>query len=146
MFSRVRYCEYSGKYYCSSCHENEMFFIPAHILQNWNLSRFAVSKFSYRLLEEIYSEPLFNIMTINPQLYQQAIELKKIKALRQQIFYMKDFVLTCNKHSIHFMDLAGDKPHLLLDRHVSNSNNNESNFMNINSIYIRHILLEILLM
>ena len=119
MFSKVRYCEFSGKYFCSSCHDNETFFIPAQILQHWNLSQYCVSKFCRRFLEEIYQEPLFDVSTINPQLYQQSSELKKIKALRQQIFYMKDFLLTCNKHSIHFMDLAGNRKHLLLDKHVS---------------------------
>jgi len=118
IFSKVRYCEYSGKYFCSSCHENETFFVPARILQHWDLSHYSVSKFSYRFIEDIFEEPLFDVSTINPQLYRQSNALKKIKALRQQIFYMKDFLLTCNKHSINFMDLAGARKYLLAEKHV----------------------------
>lgn len=39
IFSKVRYCEFTGKYFCSSCHDNETYFIPSRILQSWDLAQ-----------------------------------------------------------------------------------------------------------
>ena len=64
LFSTVRYCEYTGKYFCSNCHENNTFFIPARILQNWDLSQFGLFLFFYFIFFIFSHFILFHIIIL----------------------------------------------------------------------------------
>lgn len=57
--------------------------------------RYSVSSFSYRLLEQMYIDPLFRVIELNPILLRKSRNLEKCKKLRLQLFYLKDFILTC---------------------------------------------------
>ena len=82
------------------------------------MNSYKVSKFAFLLLEKIYKEPLFDVPLINENLFEQAPDLKKIKVLRQQIFYMKDFLLTCNKQPVSLINSVDSRRHLLFDKQV----------------------------
>jgi hypothetical protein len=47
LFSSPPYCEYTGKYYCKSCHRGEDAPIPAHILANWDFNRYHLATQSH---------------------------------------------------------------------------------------------------
>jgi len=34
-----RFCNYTGKYFCQSCHTNSTHILPAHILENWSFRK-----------------------------------------------------------------------------------------------------------
>lgn len=57
--------------------------------------RYPVSNFSYRLLDQMSVDPLFNVGDINPGLYRKNRQLEKCRDLRLQLFFLKSFVLTC---------------------------------------------------
>lgn len=54
-----------------------------------------VSIKSKEFLQSIYKEPVFDVSVINPKLYTQSKTLPKIKLLRRQLGFLKDFILTC---------------------------------------------------
>ena len=37
---RFRYCNYLGKYFCSSCHHNSLMVIPARIIRKWDFRKY----------------------------------------------------------------------------------------------------------
>lgn len=57
--------------------------------------RYPVSNFSYRLLDQMFTDPLFNVMDLNVSLYRRARELQKVRLLRVALFYLKDFIFSC---------------------------------------------------
>lgn len=56
---------------------------------------YPVSSFSYRLLDQMFGDPLFAIGDVSPGLYRKARQLERTRQLRMQLYYLKDFVLTC---------------------------------------------------
>ncbi len=44
----VRLCDYTGLYYCSDCHHNNLSLIPARILHNWDFHQQTVRKYESR--------------------------------------------------------------------------------------------------
>jgi len=106
------YCRYSGKYFCTNCHKNSKYLIPARILHHWDFKHYPISEFYYSFLKEMYHEPLFDIHAINPGLFNTVPQLKKIKTLRQQLRYMKDFILTC-RHKDSLTQIIGNRFYLV---------------------------------
>lgn len=41
------------------------------------------------------TDPLFPINDLNPNLYKKVKQLERTRRLRLQLFYLKDFLLTC---------------------------------------------------
>ncbi|KAK9872229.1 hypothetical protein WA026_017032 [Henosepilachna vigintioctopunctata] len=97
--SKFRYCEYLGRYFCTGCHSNQLSYIPARILYKWDFTRYAVSTFSYRLLEKMYTDPLFRIFDLNKNIGKIAKDVEFCRRYRLGLFYIKDFVLACRNTS-----------------------------------------------
>lgn len=57
--------------------------------------RYAVSSFSYALLEQIRFDPLFDIADLNTTLYKRARGLDRVRSYRLQLYYIKDFIISC---------------------------------------------------
>lgn len=90
-----RYCNYLGKFLCTGCHRNQLSAIPAKILQNWDFRCYEVSSFAYRLIEQMYTFPLFHVPDLNPQLYARQKLLTRARRCRQQLKYVRDFIASC---------------------------------------------------
>ncbi|XP_011182004.2 run domain Beclin-1-interacting and cysteine-rich domain-containing protein [Zeugodacus cucurbitae] len=90
-----RYCTYLGKYHCTGCHRNQISPIPAKILQSWDFKSYPVSVFSYRLLDQMYTYPLFYVPDLNPALYINNKTLLSARKKRVHLKFVKDFVKTC---------------------------------------------------
>ncbi|XP_046676847.1 run domain Beclin-1-interacting and cysteine-rich domain-containing protein isoform X2 [Homalodisca vitripennis] len=93
--NKFRYCEYLGRYFCTGCHTNQLAIIPGRVIQKWDFTRCAVSIFCYRLLDQMASDPLFNINDLNANLYHKIKVLDKTRVYRLQLHYLKDFLTTC---------------------------------------------------
>ncbi|CAH1183323.1 unnamed protein product [Phaedon cochleariae] len=93
--TRFRYCEYLGRYFCTGCHTNQLALIPGRVLQKWEFKRYPVSTFSYRLLEQMYTDPLFRIFELNKNIGKKAKTILMCRRLRIGLSYLKDFILTC---------------------------------------------------
>ncbi|XP_030564350.1 uncharacterized protein LOC115765106 [Drosophila novamexicana] len=90
-----RYCNYLGKYLCTGCHRNQLSAIPAKILQAWDFRSYAVSSFAYRLIEQMYTFPLFHVPDLNAQLYVKQKLLAMARRRRLQLKYVRDFIAAC---------------------------------------------------
>ncbi|XP_068157600.1 run domain Beclin-1-interacting and cysteine-rich domain-containing protein [Drosophila tropicalis] len=89
-----RYCTYLGKYLCTGCHRQQISAIPSKILQSWDFRCYPVSTFAYRLIEQMYSFPLFNVQDLNPQLYGHS-QLTLAFRRRVQLRAVKRFIEQC---------------------------------------------------
>ncbi|KAJ1519867.1 hypothetical protein ONE63_004109 [Megalurothrips usitatus] len=92
---RFRYCEYLGRYFCTGCHSNQSAAIPARVLTKWDFTRYPVSNFSYRLLDSMFMDPLFDVLTHNSGLYRKARALDRCRKFRLQLHYLKDLIFNC---------------------------------------------------
>ncbi|XP_046401750.1 run domain Beclin-1-interacting and cysteine-rich domain-containing protein isoform X2 [Ischnura elegans] len=92
---RFRYCEYLGRYFCTGCHSNQLALIPGRVLTKWDFTRCPVSIFSYRLLEQMMSDPLYSVGDLNPGLYKKAKALERTRTLRTQLHHLREFLLAC---------------------------------------------------
>ncbi|XP_007944562.1 protein associated with UVRAG as autophagy enhancer [Orycteropus afer afer] len=92
---RLRYCEYLGKYFCDCCHSYAESCIPARILMTWDFRKYYVSNFSKRLLDSIWHQPIFNVLTISHSLYAKAKELDRVREMQEKLFHIKKLLRTC---------------------------------------------------
>uniref|UniRef100_A0A2K5M1J3 Rubicon like autophagy enhancer n=1 Tax=Cercocebus atys TaxID=9531 RepID=A0A2K5M1J3_CERAT len=110
---RLRYCEYLGKYFCDCCHSYAESCIPARILMMWDFKKYYVSNFSKRLLDSIWNQPIFNLLSIGQSLYAKAKELGRMKEIQEQLFHIKKLLKTCRfadscvKERALFVNFAG---------------------------------------
>ncbi|XP_072542715.1 pleckstrin homology domain-containing family M member 3 isoform X2 [Salminus brasiliensis] len=92
---KAKVCCYSGWYYCQSCHQDNLFLIPARLLHNWDTSRHKVSKQAKEFLEFIYEEPLLDVQQLNPCLYEHSEPLAAVLKLRQQLQSLRAYLFNC---------------------------------------------------
>ncbi|XP_004633180.1 protein RUBCNL-like [Octodon degus] len=92
---RLRYCEYLGKYFCDCCHSYAESYIPARILMLWDFRKYYVSNFSKQLLDHIWHQPIFNLLSLSHSLSTKAKELDRVKDIQEQLFHVKKLLKTC---------------------------------------------------
>uniref|UniRef100_A0A8I3VYJ0 Pleckstrin homology domain-containing family M member 3 n=1 Tax=Callithrix jacchus TaxID=9483 RepID=A0A8I3VYJ0_CALJA len=92
---KAKVCNYSGWYYCSSCHVDDSFLIPARIVHNWDTSKYKVSKQAKEFLEYVYEEPLIDIQQENAMLYHHAEPLAAVLRLRQRLKSLRAYLFSC---------------------------------------------------
>nr|XP_030705235.1 tubulin beta-4 chain isoform X2 [Globicephala melas] len=95
--SEARQCDYTGQYYCSHCHWNDLAVIPARVVHNWDFEPRKVSRGSMRYLALMVSRPVLRLREINPLLFNYVEELVEIRKLRQDILLMKPYFITCRE-------------------------------------------------
>ncbi|XP_078066827.1 differentially expressed in FDCP 8 homolog isoform X1 [Mustelus asterias] len=95
--SEARMCDYTGRYYCSSCHWNDAAVIPARVIHNWDFETHKVCRYSMRYLTLMISRPVLKLRAINPLLFNYVEELVEIRKLRQDILLMKPYFITCKE-------------------------------------------------
>uniref|UniRef100_A0A3Q3GU01 Pleckstrin homology domain containing, family M (with RUN domain) member 1 n=1 Tax=Labrus bergylta TaxID=56723 RepID=A0A3Q3GU01_9LABR len=93
--SRARLCEFSGQYYCDSCHHGDTTVIPSRMVHNWDLTQREVSKKALRLLAQVEHEPLLNVEQLNPDLMLHAEPMAQAHNLRQRLRLLGDYLFTC---------------------------------------------------
>ncbi|NWV34167.1 DEFI8 protein, partial [Grantiella picta] len=77
--SEARQCDYTGLYYCSSCHWNDLAVVPARAIHNWDFEPRKVSRCSMRYLALMVSRPVLKLREINPLLFNYVEELVEIR-------------------------------------------------------------------
>lgn len=92
---RARLCEFSGQYYCDSCHQGDTTIIPSRMVHNWDLTQREVSKKAMHLLAQVEQEPLLNLELLNPELVRHAESMSQAHNLRQRLRLLGDYLLTC---------------------------------------------------
>ncbi|XP_042316382.1 pleckstrin homology domain-containing family M member 3 [Sceloporus undulatus] len=92
---KAKVCSYSGWYYCSVCHVDDSFLIPARLVHNWDTSKYKVSKQAKEFLEYVYEEPLIDIQQENAMLYRHVEPLATVVRLRQQLKSLRAYLFSC---------------------------------------------------
>ncbi|XP_052004540.1 pleckstrin homology domain-containing family M member 3-like [Xyrauchen texanus] len=92
---KAKVCSYSGWYYCPSCHQDNLFLIPARLLHNWDTNKHKVSKQAKEFLEFVFEEPLLDVQQLNPCLYEHCEALAAILKLRQQLQSLRAYLFSC---------------------------------------------------
>jgi len=109
--SKMRYCEYLGRYFCTGCHGNQVAIIPGRVITKWDFSRCPVSNFSYRLLHQMQGDALFNLEALNPALFRKSRQLAKCKLVRMQLVELNSFISLCrfaNEERSRLSNMAGN--------------------------------------
>lgn len=115
IFGQSRLCHFDGHHYCSECHLNEKSIIPARVLCNWDFNKYAISKRNQHFLSLISNEPMFELKTLAPLLYETFPELQELDGLRQQAFFIRSYCFTCVQDSIshELTKLVWPREHLI---------------------------------
>ncbi|KAL6474838.1 hypothetical protein MHYP_G00158780 [Metynnis hypsauchen] len=92
---RARLCEFSGLYFCESCHHGDTTIIPSRMVHNWDLTAREISRPALKLLENIEQEPLLNLDVLNPDLFDHAEAMATVRCLRQRLRLLGDYLLIC---------------------------------------------------
>ncbi|KAL4221037.1 positive regulation of ruffle assembly [Mactra antiquata] len=97
IFGKQRVCKYDGGYYCYECHENDVYYIPALIVHNWDFRKHHVCKKNLEFLQDKEEQPYLNIDVINPRLYDHVSDMQDIRTLRIQLMILKTYLFTCKQ-------------------------------------------------
>ncbi|XP_029464196.1 differentially expressed in FDCP 8 homolog isoform X3 [Rhinatrema bivittatum] len=149
--SEARQCDYTGQYYCSSCHWNDLAVIPARVIHNWDFEPRKVSRCTMRYLTLMVARPVLKLRESNPLLFNYVEELVEIRKLRQDILLMKPYFITCKEamearlllqlqDRQHFVE--NDEMYSLQDLIDINSGRLSCSLTEIHTIFAKHIKLD----
>ncbi|XP_065346132.1 run domain Beclin-1-interacting and cysteine-rich domain-containing protein [Cloeon dipterum] len=110
--NKMRFCEYLGRYFCTGCHGNQLALIPGRIIFKWDFSRRPVSSFSYRLLDQMQNDALFQPEDLNASLFAKSRQLAKCKMVRIQLAELNRFISNCRFAKDDHNKLAREPSHL----------------------------------
>jgi hypothetical protein len=132
IFSRPRYCSYTGLYYCRQCHVKDRAVIPGRVLWYGDVKRYKVCRLAFQYLESIVGVPVLPMSAINPSLYRASKRLRYAFLLRQQLVYLRPFIETC-AHRDELLVLFGERVYMLNDTPVlsTSSRGQQTSFLDI---------------
>ncbi|CAL8285166.1 unnamed protein product [Merluccius merluccius] len=93
--AKARLCDFSGRYYCESCHHGDLSIIPSRMIHNWDLTPRQVSQRALKLLGQVEHEPLLNLEQLNPGLLDHARPMAQVTQLRLALRLLGDYLSTC---------------------------------------------------
>uniref|UniRef100_A0A914D1Z5 Phorbol-ester/DAG-type domain-containing protein n=1 Tax=Acrobeloides nanus TaxID=290746 RepID=A0A914D1Z5_9BILA len=93
----ARLCDYTGRFYCKKCHWNDVMYIPARIVRNWDAEKRLVCRAAKQLLVIVDKKPIINISVENPALLRYVNAMNKMHKLRRCIMLMKCYFICCKR-------------------------------------------------
>ncbi|XP_015243595.1 PREDICTED: pleckstrin homology domain-containing family M member 1 [Cyprinodon variegatus] len=115
---RAKLCEFTGRYFCDSCHKGDTTIIPSRMVHNWDLTHREVSKKALSLLAHIEQEPLLNLDLLNPELVNHAESMAQAHNLRQRLRLLGEYLLTCRSGALKKLhSRMGQRTYLLESSH-----------------------------
>lgn len=90
-----RKCNYSGLFFCKSCHWNDYSIIPGNIIHNWDFEQRPVSRQSLQEINLFYERPVIKLEEVNPKLFVFVQKLGNIKQKRLNLIEMKRYLDVC---------------------------------------------------
>ncbi|XP_077359149.1 pleckstrin homology domain-containing family M member 1 [Festucalex cinctus] len=112
---RARLCEFSGQYYCDSCHRGDTTVIPSRMLHNWDLNKREVSRRALWLLAQVEQEPLLNLDQLNPDLLTHSESMALVHSLRRRLRLLGDYLLTCRSGACKMLQARMEQRTYLLE-------------------------------
>ncbi|XP_051968375.1 pleckstrin homology domain-containing family M member 1-like [Xyrauchen texanus] len=113
---RAKLCEFSGQYYCETCHQGDTSIIPSRVVHNWDLTSREISRHAMKLLAQIEHEPLLNLDALNPDLFDHADIMSTVQSLRQGLQFLGDYLLMCRSGICKQIQLRLQQRCYLLER------------------------------
>eukprot|EP01105_Mastigella_eilhardi_P001113 TRINITY_DN1139_c0_g1_i2.p1 TRINITY_DN1139_c0_g1~~TRINITY_DN1139_c0_g1_i2.p1 ORF type:complete len:287 (+),score=76.34 TRINITY_DN1139_c0_g1_i2:29-862(+) len=110
---KVRFCEYTQRHFCTGCHHNKHFYIPAQVLRHWDFRQYLVSDFAFDFLESIYSEPCLDIGTLARDLFHNVPVLADVRLIRLQLEHLYGFISACPTTSHDLLNPPHVPSHLI---------------------------------
>uniref|UniRef100_A0A3B4ZUZ5 Rubicon like autophagy enhancer n=1 Tax=Stegastes partitus TaxID=144197 RepID=A0A3B4ZUZ5_9TELE len=117
-FTKLRYCEYLGRYFCDCCHSGSEAVIPGRVLSCWDFGRCSVSDFSKQLLDSVWNQPLFDLNCVGKTLYGRVKELDRFRELQEQLLGIKKLLKTCRFSGSVLAEFGQLPAHLLEKLHL----------------------------
>ncbi|XP_071824522.1 differentially expressed in FDCP 8-like [Apostichopus japonicus] len=109
-----RQCDYTGLYYCQTCHWNDVQVIPARVVHNWDFSPRKICRQSKQLLDLMMNRVVINLSDLNPGLFNRVEALTNIKKLREDILVMKKYFISCKyAKEARLLRMLEDRPHFV---------------------------------
>lgn len=94
-YPKGKLCEVSGFYYCPDCHQDDSSISPALIINNWNFQDVRVSRSMYTLLGSQCRSEVFDLESLNPELFKYVGDLQLTKGLRFKLVELHAKVGPC---------------------------------------------------
>lgn len=111
--SRARFCEYTGKHFCETCHMHDERVLPSLIVRNWDFRPRKVCILARQFLDEIVDKPCIDMRQCRPRVVANAT-LKKLMEAREILSIQTQFVLSCRESQVgKLMAMAGKHIFLL---------------------------------
>ncbi|XP_075161234.1 differentially expressed in FDCP 8 homolog isoform X2 [Haematobia irritans] len=92
-----RLCDYTGLYFCPSCHWNDQSIIPGRVVHNWDFAPRKVSRSALQEIQLFLDKPLIRLEETNPKLFVFLEKLASLKKLRQNLVYMRKYLSECRQ-------------------------------------------------
>ncbi|XP_037045102.1 differentially expressed in FDCP 8 homolog isoform X2 [Bradysia coprophila] len=90
-----RKCDYTGLYYCPTCHWNDTTIVPARIVHNWDFTPQKVCRASLQELNLIFERPIIDLEQRNAKLYIFVQNLSLIHKMRENLNEMRKYLNEC---------------------------------------------------
>lgn len=90
-----RLCDYTGLFYCPSCHWNDTSVVPARVIHNWDFTTRKVSRASLQEINLFLDKAVVNLEEINPKLFVFLQKLNAIKKRRENLVFMRKYLSEC---------------------------------------------------
>ncbi|NWI77577.1 PKHM1 protein, partial [Dryoscopus gambensis] len=114
-FARPKLCNFSGLYYCDSCHRDEETVIPSRLIHNWDLTKRGVCKQALKFLTQIRNQPLIDLKLVNESLYEHVERMGRILRSREQLKLLGDYLIMCRSGALKELSKRLDHRHYLLE-------------------------------
>ncbi|CEL92263.1 unnamed protein product [Vitrella brassicaformis CCMP3155] len=113
-----RYCHYTGYYYCSECHRNDVRLIPALVVNEWDFMPRKVCRCVASFLDTVQSQPLIAISDIHPSVKVHQRCISEVHFLRRQLQGIRSIVQTCSQKAAFDKELHRLEPHIRSTAHL----------------------------
>lgn len=90
-----RICDYTGLYYCPTCHWNDVAPIPARVVHNWDFSQKSVCRATLQEMALTIDRPVIDLEAKNPKLFIYVQNLSLVKKLRTNLNDMRRYLTEC---------------------------------------------------
>mmetsp|Transcript_14744 Transcript_14744/g.46951 ORF Transcript_14744/g.46951 Transcript_14744/m.46951 type:complete len:685 (+) Transcript_14744:62-2116(+) len=90
-------CEYTGQWYCGSCHRGSTALVPHRVLHRWDFEPRAVSSAAHDFLESTFEHPMLCVSAVSPQLFKTVPALAEARELRVRLVSLHRSAAHCQR-------------------------------------------------
>ncbi|CAK1593519.1 unnamed protein product [Parnassius mnemosyne] len=98
-WNEPRLCDYTGLYFCATCHWNDLSPIPARVVHNWDWDKRYISRIAFQMLTLSWTRPYIDVENINSSLFSFIAELEWVHKMRKDLEWMKRYLCACGEGS-----------------------------------------------